>query len=127
VRVSIAGVDAAATARLGEAIEAWVASRPDGAASTRQVDEHIVFDACDRATTADTLSADLTNVPSVRAQLTVALARGGGSVDRATCVATGLIDLLPLELVMAEELSELQQQRLRDAMTEAAAICRAGG
>jgi hypothetical protein len=127
VRVSMAGVNSAATVQLGEALEAWVAGRPDGAASTRKVDDHIVFDACDRSTAAGTLTADLANVPSVRAQLTATLARGGADVDRAACVATGLIDLLPFELVTAQELSKLQEQRLRAALTEAAAICRGRG
>jgi hypothetical protein len=52
---------------------------------------------------------------------------GGANVDRATCVATGLIDLLPLELVTAKELSRPQEQRLREALTEAAAVCRGRG
>ena len=112
---------------LGEALETWVAGRPDGAASTREVDDHIVFDACDRTTAAGTLTSDLANVPSVRAQLTATLARGGANVDRATCVATGLVDLLPLQLVTAQELTRLQEVRLREALTEAAAICRDRG
>ena len=127
LRVSVVGVSPAATVQLGHALEAWVAGRPDGAASTREVGHHIELDACDRGTAAVTLTTDLATVPSVRAQLATALTHAGTDIDTATCVATEVIDLLPLELVTSEELSEPQQQRLRDAVTDAAATCTGTG
>ena len=117
---------------LGEALEAWVAGRPDGAASTREVDDHIVFDACDRRPPPARSPADLANVPSVRAQLTATLARGGANVDRATCVATGLIDLLPGWSCVEADGAGSERLARRDATPgggwrpEAAGMCRGG-
>jgi hypothetical protein len=125
LRVAIAGVSAPATDELRDAMEAWAASRPDGAASAQAVGDHIQLEACDRGTAAATLTTDLTNVPGVRARLVTVLTASGADIDTATCVATRVIDVVPFALLTQAELSKLEQQRVRGAFAYAAAACSA--
>ena len=123
LRVDVVGVDAAATARLRDDLESWVASRPEGAASTQTVDDRVQFDACDRGTTPATLTMELASSPDLRASLVSIFVDSGANPATASCVATELIGRLPLDLLMSEDLTSDQQQQVRDTMDDARGTC----
>jgi hypothetical protein len=123
LRASIVGVDSAATGRIRDALDTWVESRPDGAASTSEGDGHVLFDACDRGTSEETLTTELANVPAMRADLVSAFTDTGVSIERATCVVTEVLDRLPLDLVMADEVSVADEERMQEVFAAAATSC----
>jgi hypothetical protein len=123
LRASIVGVDSNATAQLGDALDAWVATRPDDAASTREIDGRVELEACDRGTAPELLTTELANVPSLRAEMVVAFVSSGADIDLATCVATELLDRVPVELITSDSVSPAQEEELRETATEAASDC----
>ncbi len=122
-RVALAGVDSPATGELADAIDAWVESRPEGAATATRANGRVQFDACDVGATTDTLTPELADVPGVRAALSSAMVDAGADPEVASCVAIEIIDALPPELIAADEASGEEQQQVEDAMTDAAATC----
>jgi hypothetical protein len=123
VRVALAGVDSAATALLGDALKTWVASRPEGAASSSTTDRRVEFDACDRGNPTEALTTDLANLPAIRASLVPVITDAGADVETAACVATQVIDRAPSELLSSDALTDEQQQQLRDAFVDARDGC----
>jgi hypothetical protein len=123
VRVALTGVSSPATGELAAAIDGWVESRPDGAATATRNNGQVQFDACDVGTTTDTLTAELADLPGARAALSSALADSGADPEIASCVAIELIEALPPELIAADEVTGEQQQQIEDAMTDAATTC----
>ena len=86
-------------------------------------DGHVLFDACDRGTSEETLTTELANVPAMRADLVSAFTDTGVSIERATCVVTEVLDRLPLDLVTADEVSVADEERMQEVFAAAATSC----
>ena len=123
VRVALVGVDAAATSRLAEAVDSWVASRPDGVATASEVDGHVQFDACDPGAVAETLTIEVAGLPEVRADLISVFVDAGADMEVATCAATEVVDRVPLELLTADELTKEQEEELGNTMLDVRTTC----
>jgi hypothetical protein len=121
VRVDIVGIDAEATTRIGDAMDTWAASRSDGAASSTRTDDQIRLDACEAD--GEPLSTDAASVPGLRASIVPALLDSGASAAAATCMSVEVVAAVPFDLLIAEEVSASDQQRVSDAMAAAATDC----
>jgi hypothetical protein len=123
VRVDMVGVDDAATARLGDAVAEWVASRPDGAAASTRLDGHIQLDACDAGTGAPALNSERASLPSIRASLVPLLLDEGVPVELATCISVEFVDDVPFELRTAEALAPNDAELVAKTMSDARETC----
>ncbi len=126
VRVDMVGIDDAATARIGEAVDTWAAARSGDAASATRTDGPIRLDACEDDGAGEPLTADAASVPSLRASLVPVLLDSGASAAVATCMSVKVVEALPYDMLIADDLPASDQQQLSDAMDAAAADCDAG-
>jgi hypothetical protein len=126
VRVDIVGIDEEATTRLGEALETWAASRSGDAASSTRRDGQIRLDTCEDDGDGEPLSADAARVPSLRASLVPVLLEAGASAALATCISVEVVEEVPYDLLIADDLPASDQQRVSDAMDAATSDCGAG-
>jgi hypothetical protein len=125
VRVAMIGVDDAATERLDDAIATWVASRPDGSASSTSRDDHIELDACDGGATSE-LTADRAELPSIRASLVPLLLDAGVSAKLAACMSVEFVDRVPFDLLTADDLAADDQAVVTGLMLDARETCESG-
>jgi hypothetical protein len=123
-RVGIVGIDEEATTRIGEAVDTWIASRAGDAATSTRTDGQIRLDACEAD--GDALSAEAAGVPSLRASLVPLLLDSGAPAAMATCISVAVVEAIPYDVLIADELSASDQQRLSDAMDAAASDCAPG-
>ena len=123
VRVDIVGIDEEATTRLGEAVDTWVASRSDDTASSTRADGQVRLDACADDGDGEPLSADAAGVPGLRASVVPALLDSGASATLATCMSVEVVEAVPYDLLIADELAASDEQRVSDAMEAAASDC----
>ena len=123
LRASIVGVTAEDTSRIGDALESWVESRPDGAASTSESGGLAHLDACDPGTTPETLTEEMAHVPAFRAELVSLFVESGANLEAATCAATDVLGRLPMDVLMAAESSSNDEDRIREAVEAAVRSC----
>jgi hypothetical protein len=126
VRVDIVGTDEEATSRIGQAVDTWAASRTGDAASSTRTDGQVRLDACETDGDSEPLSADAASVPSLRASLVPVLLDSGASAAIATCVSVKLVEAVPDDMLIADDLPASDQQRVSDAIDAAATDCGAG-
>ena len=126
VRVDIVGIDEEATTRIGEAVDTWAASRSGDTASATRTDGPIRLDACADDGDGEPLSADAAGVPSLRASLVPMLLDSGASAAVATCMSVEIVEAVPYELLIADDVPASDERRVTDAMTAAASDCGAG-
>jgi hypothetical protein len=126
VRVDLVGIDEEATTRIGEAVDTWAASRSGDTASSARTDDQVRLDACADDGDDEPLSDDAAGAPSLRASLVPLLLDSGASAAAATCMSVAIVEAVPYDLLIADDVPASDQQRVSDAMDAAAKDCHAG-
>jgi hypothetical protein len=126
VRVDLVGIDEEATTRIGEAVDTWAASRSGDTASSARTDDQVRLDACADDGDDEPLSDDAAGAPSLRASLVPLLLDSGASAAAATCMSVAIVEAVPYDLLIADDVPASDQQRVSDAMDAAAKDCDAG-
>ena len=126
VRVDIVGIDEEATTRIGEAVDTWAASRSVDTTSATRTDGQIRLDACEGDGDGEPLSADAAGVPSLRASLVPMLLDSGAPAAVATCMSVEVVEAVPYDLLITDDVPASDEQRVSDAMAAAASDCGAG-
>ncbi|MCB0962040.1 MAG: hypothetical protein KDA98_01840 [Acidimicrobiales bacterium] len=104
VAASVIGDDEEATARLGDALTAWVDGSPADTAEI-SVDAGVIrFRSCDPGAeaeaTGDAVTPDALAVPTVRTDLYLEAVGAGLADDDATCLADGVVRTIPSEKIL---------------------------
>jgi hypothetical protein len=134
VRAAFTGEDRAGTARIGDALDAWVAAMPSGSASVVRDTDLIELNSCDPGSAATTpepgrLSSALT-LPIFRSYIGIGILEATDSKELARCSANYLVTSFSsaeLEKIMSEGPSDLLFQRSVEAGKACAGSSDSGG
>ena len=108
VEVVVAGDDDDATIAFRDALDAWAAQDPSGAATVEEADDGVRLQSCDPGADAEPVGEvpqDVVALPLIRAQLEDSLqGETTASPAEARCASDRILDELSLEQLSAEEL-----------------------
>jgi hypothetical protein len=130
VKLLFVGERDAATTAMETVMTSWAAAMPAEASATVEVTrDGVELVTCDPGPEADILEGDgrtgqTISLLATRASLATEVLSGGGTNEQARCFSTGLIAKLDYEILVADEVTDEQQQQIQQAAMELGAACR---